>query len=61
MHAFNGAGLRILASLTAALSFDGALANEISGRIALKVGGLKLLDTPRKGRKEGQGIGRLII
>jgi hypothetical protein len=46
LHAFDCPGLCILAGLTAALSFNCTLPNEISGRIALEVGGPKLLDAP---------------
>lgn len=49
MHAFNDPGLRILAGLAAALSFNSTLTNEIGGRIALEVGSLKLFDAPMEG------------
>lgn len=55
LHALNGPGLRILASLATALSFNGTLANEISGGVALKVGSLKFLDAPMEGNRGESG------
>lgn len=60
LHALDSTGFRVLAGLTAALSFNGTLANKISGCIAFKVGSLKLLDAPTERRKGDQGIGRVM-
>ena len=47
----------ILASLMVALFFNHTLVDEISGHIALKSGGLKLLDAPMEQNKEESGYG----
>lgn len=55
MHTLNSTGHCVLASLTAALSFNSTLTNEIGRRVALVIRGLKLFDAPVDGNKDKSG------
>jgi hypothetical protein len=66
LHALDGAGFSVLASLAAALFLDCALAQQIGRMVSFKIGSFKLLDAPaRNGGKsdfrvegftEGRGL-----